>query len=47
MYNKKTMDIIKKVKKLGFPIESYVVVGGGHMTALGLKEGKNRFMFQF
>jgi hypothetical protein len=33
------MDIFKEVKKLNFPSDSYVVVGSGHLVALGLKEG--------
>jgi hypothetical protein len=35
------MDIIKEVGKLGFPKDRYVVVGSGHLIALGLKEGKD------
>lgn len=33
------MDIFKEIKKLKFPLGSYVVVGSGHIIALGLKEG--------
>lgn len=33
------MNIFKELKELKFPLGSYVVVGSGHMIALGLKEG--------
>ena len=32
------MDILKEIKKLKFPLDSYVVVGSGPMAAHGLKE---------
>ena len=35
------MDIIKETKKLGFPLGSFVVIGSGHIIALGLKDGKD------
>jgi hypothetical protein len=35
------VDIFKEVKKLNFPAESYVIVGSGHLIALGLKEGRD------
>ncbi len=35
------MDIFTEINKLGFPKENYVVVGSGHLIALGLKEGKD------
>ena len=33
------MNIFEEVTKLNFPLGSYVVVGSGHLIALGLKEG--------
>ena len=33
------MNIFEEVIKLKFPLGSYVVVGSGHLIALGLKEG--------
>ncbi len=33
------MDIVKETIKLGFPLGSYVVIGSGHIVALGLKNG--------
>jgi len=35
------VDIFEEVSKLNFPLGSYVVVGSGHLIALGLKEGKD------
>ena len=32
------MDIFEEVRKLGLPKGSYVVVGGGHLVALGILE---------
>lgn len=33
------MNIFEEIDKLNFPSGSYVVVGSGHLIALGLKEG--------
>lgn len=35
------MDIFEEVRKLGFSKGNYVVVGSGHLIALGLKEGRD------
>lgn len=35
------MELLKEIKKLKFPLGSYVVVGSGHMIALGLKKGQD------
>lgn len=35
------MDIFREINKLSFPLGSYVVVGSGHLVALGLKKGKD------
>jgi len=32
------MNLIKEIKKLGFPPDSYIIVGSGHLSAIGLKE---------
>ena len=32
------MNIVEEVKKLGFPIGKYVVIGGGTLEALGIRE---------
>ena len=35
------MDIIEKIKNLDFPSGQYVVVGGGILVALGLREARD------
>jgi hypothetical protein len=32
------MDIFEEIKKLNFPVEKYVIVGGASMAARGIKE---------
>ncbi len=35
------MDIIKKLKELNYPLGSYVVIGGGILSALGIREARD------
>lgn len=35
------MNIIKKLKELNYPLGSYVVIGGGILSALGIREARD------